>query len=82
MSFLAGVLFGWLALKNKSEAINEINNTIRSSVDVVMQSTAGCNATVEGSNIISVIGSSNINISNIKQKVFVKLDASCTITQI
>lgn len=67
---------------NASRATNVVENSISSAVSSVLQSTAQCNTTVMGSNIISVANASGINISNVKQNVYLKMNATCIITQI
>lgn len=68
-------------LNKKTVAENELHNTVKSSVKVMMENAASCITTVSGSNIISIVGSTNVDISQIKQKTWIKVNTSCMVTQ-
>jgi len=67
---------------NHSTAMNKVRSSITASVDMALNSSGGCNTTVSGSNIISVVGGKNVDISRVRQKVYLKLNTSCTISQV
>lgn len=66
----------------KNSAKNTIRNTIESVVKATLSSSASCITTVQGSNILIIEGSNGIDISNISQKVFIKVNTSCAISQL
>lgn len=66
---------------NQSRALNVVRSAITSSVALVLNNSAGCNTAVYGSNIINISNAHDIDISDIKNKVFIKMDATCIISQ-
>lgn len=67
---------------NSSKALNMVETGISASVAAALENSAACNTTVSGSNIISIVRGNGINISDVKQKVYIKVNTSCVVTQV
>lgn len=62
-------------------AENQIRNAVNASISIMMDSSANCITTVSGANIISIVGGRNINLKDIRQKVWVKVNTTCVTSQ-